>query len=349
MGVIAPLSTPTPMASGGNPQGMQKKAAPPFDRSTRLTITQLAPISRPTGGGISPGVELPTYGLLGGLLLQIRGTIGGTVGTVNALGMASIIQRVTLKLNSGTVVFSLSGWAYHYLYRDVIDSGYIDVCGQTNARDAVTATGAVLDMVIPLQVNLRDPIGLLLTQNRQTTLTLEIEWTADATVTSGGTFANFAVTPHLLTYSVPPNPGSMPPLRYIHQVIDQSTVLSGAGDWVYDIPRGNTYMRILHGVGIGATGADSWTTAKLRVNQSQYIWDSTPFQQQMLYWYLHGRTRELGQIIFDFLGTSGLGSYGTTRDLYDSNRTTDFQSVIAVTGALTAYTVREQLVDLKAA
>lgn len=346
--VMSPVTTPTPTAQGG---GGKQKSAPPFDRSTRLTITRLAGITRPAGGGLSPAVELPTYGLLAGVWLQIRGSIGGTVGTVNALGGAVVVQRVTLKLNSGTVVFSLSGANYHYLFRDVIDAGYVDVCGQTNARDAITPTAFILDMVIPLTVNLRDPIGILLTQNRQTTLTLEIEWTADATVTSTGTFLTniFTVTPHLLTFSVPPNPGSMPPLRYIHQVVDQQQVISGAGDWVYDIPRGNTYMRIILGVGIGATGADSWNTAKMRVNQSQYIFDMTPASQQIMFWYLHGRVRELGQIIFDFLGTSGLGSYGTTRDLYDSNRTTDFQTVVDVTTGLTAYVVREQLIDLRAA
>jgi len=336
------------MANAGQ-AGAAAKKAPPFDRSTRLTFTKLAAITRPTGGGLSPDVEMPTYGLLAGVWLQIRGTIGGTVGAVNALGMASIIRRITLKLNSGTVVFSLSGAAYHYLYRDFIDSGYIDVCGQTNARDAVTAAAAILDMVIPLQVNMRDPIGMLLLQNRQTTLTLTVEWEADTTVTATGTFTSFTVTPHLLTFSVPPNPLSLPPLRYIHSVVDQTTVISGAGEWVYDIPRGNTYLRIMHGIGIGATGADSWNTARLRVNQSQYLIDSTPAQQQITFWALHGRVRELGQICYDFLSTSGLGSYGTTRDLYDSNKTTDFQSVIDITGALTAYTVREQMIDLKAA
>lgn len=345
MGVMAPLRTPYQTAGGGNGNGGPK--APPFDMSTRLTITRLSAISRPTGGGLSPEVELPTYGLLAGLWLQIRGTVGGSVGTVNALGMASIVARITLKLNSGTVIFSMSGWTYHYLYADFIDTGYLNILPQSNAKDAVTATAAVLDMIIPLTVNQRDPIGLILTQNRQTTLSLTVEWAADTAVTSTGTFSGFACTPHLLTFSVPPNPASMPKLRYIHSVVDQNVVISGAGSWVYDIPRGNTYLRLMFGVGIGATGADSWNTAQLRVNQSNYIFDMTPQSQQIQFGFFHGRTRELGQIVFDFLSSSGLGSYGTPRDLYDSNRTTDFQAVIDVTTNLTAYVVREQLIDLK--
>lgn len=340
--------SPGVMASGGPlPNGNGGgQAAPPFDKSTRLSLVPLAAIARPTGGGASPEVQLPSYGLLGGILLEIRGTIGGTVGAVSALGMASIIRRVTLRLNSGTVVWSLTGPDYHYLYRDQIDAGYVDVCGQTNARDAVTATGAVLDMVIPLQVNLRDPIGLLLLQNRQTILTLIVEWEADTTVTATGTFTGFTAVPKLLTYSVPPDPRSLPPLRFIHQVVDESKVLSGAGDDVYDVPRANTYINIVQGTGIGATGADSWTRSFLRVNQSSYIMDFAPRTQDQLFYYLHGRARELGMIAYPFMATSGLGMYGTTRDLYDSSRVTDLQIVTTVTGALTRYTVREQMVDL---
>ena len=342
---VAPARNPAGavMGNGGPPP------APPFDQSTRLSLVKLAAITRPVGGGISPGLQLPTNGLLGGLLLKITGTIGGTVGAVNPLGFSSIVKRVTLTLNSGTVVFSMSGPGYHYIYRDWLDAGYVDCLGQSNGRTAITATGAVLDMYIPMQVNLRDPIGLLLLQNRQTTLTLGIEWEADVTVTATGTFTSFQAVPYLLNYSVPPNPASLPPLRYIHQVLEDSRSQAAAGTITYDIPRGNTYMRIGHGCGIAVAGADSFTVAQLRVNQSNYIWNSDIGSQDMMFRILHGRARPPGVILYDFLGTSGLGSYGTTRDLYDSNRTTDFQSVVDPTGALTFYTVREQLVDLKAA
>lgn len=323
-----------------------QRQAPPFEKSTRLSVVKLASISRPTGGGLSPLVELPSNGLLAAIHLAIRGTVGGTVGTVNALGMASIVKRVSLTLNSGTVVWSLTGPEYHYLYRDTVDTGYIDVVGQTNARDAVTATGAVLDMVIPLQVNLRDPIGLLLLQNKQTTLTLTVEWEADATVTSTGTFSGFTATPYLLQYSVPTNPGSLPPLRYLHNVVSEQRVVSGAGEVVYDVPRANTYMAIIHGCGIAASGADSWSAAKLRVNQSNYLFDTDIVSQDMLFRRFRGRAREAGAIYFDFAATSGLGTFGTSRDFYDSNRTTDLQTVVTATGAVTFYTVRDQLIDL---
>lgn len=331
---------------GGGPNG-RGPAAPPFDRATRLSFVPLAAINRPAGGGLSPGIELPTNGLLAGLHLSIRGTVGGTVGAVNAAGFASIVRNVVLKLNSGTVVWSMGGIAYHYLYRDGIDSAYVDVVSQTNARDPVTAIATILDMVIPLMVNERDPIGLLLLQNRQTVLTLEIEWETDANVTATGTFTSFQVIPTLLSFSVPVNPASNPPLRWLHVVTAEQRSIAGAGQVTYDVPRGNTYMRIIHGAGIAASGADSWTRAALRVNQTQYLMDFTPLSMEMFFRRQTGRARELGMILFDFITTSGLGMYGTTRDLYNSRRTTDMQTVIDVSGAITLYTVREQLIDLR--
>jgi hypothetical protein len=343
---MVPVAAPRNPAGGVNGAG-NLPPAPPFDRATRLSFVRLADIVRPVGGGFSPSVQLPTNGLLAGLHLVIRGTIGGTVGAVSALGMAAIIRRVTLRLNSGSVIWSMTGPNYHYLYRPTIDSGYIDVLGHTNATAAVTATGAILDMIIPLMVNERDPIGLLLLQNRQTTLSLDVEWEADTNVTATGTFAGFAVSPQLLVFSVPPDPRSLPPLRWLHVVTDESLVQGGAGDVTYNVPRGNTYEMVIHGAGLAAAGgADSWSRAVMRVNQTSYIFDFTPNMMDVFYRRQFGRARNPGAIYFDFITTSGLGKYGTTRDLYDSNRTTDFQTVVTVTGALTFYTVREQLIDL---
>lgn len=341
--IVGAIALPPGMAVNGNGQ---RPPAPPFDKSTRLSVVPLAAIARPTGGGTSPAVQLPQNGIIGGMLLDIRGAVGGTVGTVNAAGFAAIIRRVTIRLNSGTVLFSLTGPNYHYLYRDFIDTGYIDVLGQTNARDAITATNGIVSMIFPFQVNLRDQIGLFMLQNRQTQMYLEIEWETDANITSTGTVTGWTATPQMLLYSTPVNAGSLPNLDFVHQVVDEERVVSGAGQVVYDVPRANVYQRILHGAGVGATGADSWTRAQLRVNQTSYIWDTTPNQQNNLFWYFHGRARELGQICFEFAATSGLGEYGSPRDLLNSNRYTDLQTVVEASGAITLRTVRDQIVPI---
>src|SRR5215510_1386422 len=138
-----------------------------FVANTRRKIVQLPTQTRPVGGGTT-SINLPKTGLLAAIVVAIRGSIAGTLTVPNALGMASIISRVRLTLNSGIDIFNVSGAGYHYLLREALESEYTDIAGQSNARSAVTAAAFNLDMLIPVAINMRDPLGLILLQNEQT-------------------------------------------------------------------------------------------------------------------------------------------------------------------------------------
>jgi hypothetical protein len=49
----------------------------------------------------------------------------------------------------------------------------------------------------------------------------------------------------------------------------------------------------------------------------------------------------------DFLSMSGLGNYGSGRDLLDSRQLTDLASIITANAAGTLFTVKRQLVPLR--
>jgi len=318
-----------------------------FVANTRRKVVQIPTQTRPAGGGTT-SINLPKTGLLAGIFLAIRGTVGGTVTTANPLGFSSIINRVRLTLNSGIDIFNVSGPGYNYLLREVLESEYIDISGQNNARSAVTAAAFNLDMFIPVAINMRDPLGLILLQNEQTLLTLNIDWNADTNVvlTGGGTVTATAV-PYIELFTVPVDPQDFPPINIIHQILEDQQAISGAQDWVYNWPRGNTYLQVLHGVGIGAAGADGFNKAQIRVNQSDYLQSTDVPFLDLEFRRVRGRARPAGGIFFDLLGTSGIGNYGLTRDVFNSSLVTDLASVITTTGAYTAYDVRRQLVVLQ--
>jgi len=319
-----------------------------FVANTRRKVVQLPTQTRPSGGGTT-SINLPKTGLLAGIFIAIRGTVGGTVTTANALGNASIINRVRLTLNSGIDIFNVSGAGYNYLLREVIESEYIDVSGQNNARSAVAAAAFNLDMFIPVAINMRDPLGLILLQNEQTLLTLNIDWTADGNVvlTGGGTVTAATAVPYIELFTVPVDPQDFPPINIVHQILEDQQAISGAQDWVYNWPRGNTYLQVLHGVGIGAAGADGFSKAQIRVNQSDYLQSTDVPFLDLEFRRIRGRARPAGAVFFDLLGTSGIGNYGLTRDVFNSSLVTDLASVITTTGAYTAYNVRRQLVVLQ--
>ena len=330
-----------------------------FNDVTRLNTVQIGTITRPTGGGVSSPLTLPKTGLLKRLHLIITGAVSGTLSAPNALGMASIVSRVRLTLNSGIDVFNLSGAAYHYLLRNFHDINFDPLTAATpnNARAAVTATTYNISMVIDVMVNSRDPLGLILLQNEQTQATLTVEWLADASVAAGATVTGTCVV-YMEYFTVPqPDPkdpagvnSNMPPLNLIHQTLEDQQTISAAGDYVYQWLRGNIYLQVLHGLGIGVSGADSFTRARLRLNQSNFIYDfaTVPQLLDMQYAMNHPAARLLGVIPFDLIGSSGLGQFGMSRDMIDSARLTDIATVIAASGAATLYTVRRQLVRIAA-
>lgn len=316
-----------------------------FVANTRRKIVQIPTQTRPVGGGTT-SINLPKTGLLAGIVLAIRGSVAGTLTVPNPLGFASIVNRVRVTLNSGIDIFNVSGAGYNYLLREVVESEYIDVSGQNNARSAVTAAAFNLDMYVPIAINMRDPLGLILLQNEQTLLTLNIDWTADTPVATGATVTATAV-PYLELFTVPVDPQDFPPINIIHQTLEDQQAISGAQDWVYNWPRGNTYLQVLHGVGIGAAGTDGFSKAQIRVNQSDYLQSTDVPYLDLEFRKLRGRARPAGGLFFDLLGTSGLGNYGLTRDVFNSSLVTDLASVITTGAAYTAYNVRRQLVVLQ--
>lgn len=322
-----------------------------FAVNTRRKILPMTgALTRAVNGGTIGPITLPKTGLLARMFLAIRGAVGGTVTTANALGFSSIISRVRVQANSGIDIFNVSGAGYFYLLRNVLESEYIDPVGQSNGTTAVTATTFNLDMVIPIALDMRDPTGLIMLQNEQTLINLFVDWAADASVvlTGGGTVTSPLTTGDVFleVFTVPPDPKDWPPLNVVHQVLEDQQAIAAAGDFSYYWPRGNTYVGVYHGAGIAAAGSDNFTRFAVRVNQSDYLQNTPVDFLDMEYRLLRGRARPAGGIFVDLLGTSGLGVYGLPRDMFNSALVTDLASVITAFAAGTLFTVRRQLVVL---
>jgi hypothetical protein len=318
-----------------------------FAVNTRRKVLPLTgAITRPVGGGTFGPLTLPKTGLLARIYLALRGSVAGTLTSPNALGMASIISRIRIQANSGIDIFNVSGAGYVYLLRNSLESEYIDPVGQNTGTAAVTATTFNMDAIVPIALNMRDPTGLIMLQNEQTIVNLFIDWLADTSVASGGTVTLTTGDAFLEVFTVPPDPKDWPPLNVIHQCLEDQQAIAAAGDFPYYWPRGNTYVGVYHGAGIGAAGSDLFNRFAVRVNQSDYL-QSTPVDfLDMEYRLQKGRARPAGSVFVDLLATSGLGCYGLARDMFNSALVTDLASVITTTGAATLFTVRRQLVVL---
>ena len=313
--------------------------------TTRRKVIQLPPITRPVGGGQGAIVNLPRVGLLSAIYLNITGAVSGTLSAPNAFGFASVIQNVNVAINSGISLFSMSGQGYNYLLRPYQDLGD-DPVPQSTARSAVTATTFNLDMIIPIAMNPRDALGLIMLQSEQTLLTLQVTFLPDASVATGAT-VTATVTPYAIWFTVPANEKDWPNLGIAHQILEEQTTVPATGQFTYNWQRGNIYLQTVHGLGFGASGADSFSHAQLRVNQSDYIYDDdTAFFGLESNYFTIGQTRLPGVLPFNLIGTAGFGAFDATRDTIDSSQLTDLATVLTATSTGTLYTMRRQLVPI---
>ena len=316
-----------------------------FSSNTRRKVVQLPALSKTTSGQVLQW-QLPKTALVGKIYLAIRVTVAGSLSAPNALGASSIVSRVRLTANTGIDLFNVSGPGYAYLLQELLGSEYFVASGQNQGRTAVSATSFNLDMIIPLSINDRDTLGLIMAQNEQTILTLSVEFAADSVPATGVTGITGTVTPTLELFTVPVDPADWPPLNIVHQILEDQAAVSAAGQYVYNWQRGNTYLQVAHGLGIGASGSDLFTRYQLRVNQSDFLQDTDLTYLDADHRWLRGRARPSGGIYVDLMGTSGLGNFGSTRDLFNSALVTDLASVITASNSGTLYTIRRQLVLL---
>lgn len=319
----------------------------PFSQSTRLKDVRLGTITRPTGGGPSPALDMPRTGILQGISLTVRGSVAGTLSVPNAYGMSSILRRIRLTMNTGMDLVSVTGAGMQWLLRDVIDLDF-DSMAQSTGRNAVTATTFNIDCHIPVALNSRDEVGLILLQSEQAIASLVLEWEADATVATGATVTATCIpTAHIL--ELPKDRESWPKFDTAQTIIEEQFTATGAQDVTCPVPRGNVLLGLYYLIPPG------FTRFILRAQQSYVIadYDNTTyitvwnrrFQRDMT---LSGGaiTGADKRVHYDMMVTDGVGSYGTVRDTIDSQQLTDIAAVITTAGAGTISAIRRQLIKL---
>ncbi len=317
-----------------------------FIDNTRLKFNQLTPMVKAVGGG-TVIQELPKVGILAYLLVPVTFTVTGTLSAPNAFGFASIINRITLRVNAGHAIFDVSGAGYHWLVRDMLETHLQDFGSYTNARAAVTATTGRLDFFIPVAMNMRDETGLLMLQNEQTLVTLAITYELDATVATGATVVATA-SPVMAFFEVPEKEEDLPNLRVVHQIIEDQLSVAATGQFQHNPPRDAVITALYY-------LTPTWTAVQTVIQQSNTIEDWTPNSHQMRYMLTTGRDTALAggaivgndrRFMLDMAGTDGLGEFWTMRDVLDTGRLTNFFNRFTFSATGTMLAVRRQVFPL---
>jgi hypothetical protein len=336
-------------AIGGTNQQNTRQLSPQerailFAQSTRQNF-QTMPTQTVTAENTTIQFNLPKVRLLSRILLHVEATatLVSTAGTI-ATSMYSpynILRRIALDLNNGFSPVILDG-ASMYLYDKVgMNSNVYDISTNIKANTYVENIAAAggrdnkikFTLNIPLTLNERDSVGLLLLQNDESvvTLTCDIDRLANAYTLNAGngdtvTFKNMTVTPMLETFSIPPVSSAFPDISVLKLVSSKSDIFQGGGSSVIKLPVGTIYRKMIFrftdNAGVPLTDDSFVGNFELIFNQADIPYSMKPKILSSLNHRMYGSVLPAGVYVLEF-SYNGIPNMAGSRDYVDSERLTE--------------------------
>lgn len=326
--------------------------------------------------------SLPQTDYTSRVYLLIRGTFDLThssATTWNAVRHRkapwNLIPKIKVDLNNGFAPFSVSAYENYLMNLCNPGNDYLrfDTTDLATNRNAVVLTDVAgsggdsntFQMLIelPFQINRRDYVGLLNTQDPNLNVTVEIQTGAAAdmfTSTTGYTVAtpSWTCTPFIEQFTVPANTLTGNPkeplidLSTLKLVQSQTFTIAATGEYIVKLPIGQWYRRVIldfHASETALTNAQV-TNFMMALNQSDTPINLTSYQLSAFNHMQFGETANVpaGAFVFDF-SDQGFMNYGGSRDYINTNGLNEFwiKAQMAATGTVTA--IYETLTKLKSA
>ena len=327
-------------------QGNKKVDNPQLRAAKFLAMTRENMQTLPKLSGVENGTvsfDLPRARLLARIQLLVEGRFKVTHGTKTSFTPATfapynLLKRVQVDLNNGFSSFKFSG-AEAYLYNMLHFNSHTferstNRHAQVFMQNAAASAGAtnefkfVIDL--PIALNDRDPIGLILLQNEETLVTVstEIGRASDLISETGFTaeLESINITPLLQTFTIPVDPEALPDLSILKLVHSLTKEIPGAGITTVKMPVGLTYRKLILYVEDAAGGVpEDRITSDIEIlfNQADRPYTVNPKVLRALNTRSFGKVLPVGTYVFDF-SDQGLTNYGGSRDYIDTERLTEF-------------------------
>lgn len=339
-----------------------------FAQATRQHIQPMAAQAGAEGSRVD--FTLPKTRLLSKIRLAIRGSINvkhDTLTKCNADPFApyTLIRNVRVEMNNGFSPFNISGKALA-MYNMLHDQSLVfdrqesgrgrNVMGTAAANGTGAANTFHFVVDLPIALNERDPVGLILLQNPETVVTVSVEFGNGSAVLAPGQtgftaqMTNVTVIPSIETFSVPAVEQAFPDLGTLKLVQQGTHTAPGAGEQTVKLPTGTTYRKLILFVENEAGGVqDSFITSDLELvfNQADIPYRVHPEVLAAINQTHYGKALPQGMYVFDFSAFQGLANYGGARDHIDTERLTEFWARFSVAGAATITAVYETLSHLR--
>lgn len=311
-----------------------------FAQSTRQNMHML-PKQSTQVGATTLQFNFPKARLLSSVLinckLKVKCTGTDYAGTFNKERLYKIIRRFSLDLNNGFSPYVIDGANLHLLNLlrgnkglDTIPSADTKIGLNGTADGKENVYSFALEM--PITLNDRDAVGLVLLQNDQTNVTLTVDVAnisdvfgtlEDATID----FVELTIEPMITTFSVPASADAFPDLSVLKLTNSRNDSFVGSGQHIIRLSTGTIYRRMLFKLvnedGTPMNADDITSNIDLVFNQADVNYSISPEMLRTLNRIQFGYDLPQGVFAFDF-SYQGIANLGGTRDFIDTERLTEF-------------------------
>lgn len=311
-----------------------------FAQATRKYIQNLPSQSFSDNQTIS--FQLPKARFLSKVYLQVSGTFKATHAsktswTPSVFEKYNLIKQVRMSINNGFNPYQISG-ARLRLYNIINNYKNVglatDTFGQNRLDNVVSSSGATntvkFTLELPITINERDTVGLILLQNESTLVTIDIDCNALSSIMADSDITlsaeNIMITPIVETFSVPAIPEAVPDYSVLKIVNEQVENVVSAGEMTIKIPTSLTYRKFFVYLASDTSGTPidpsliknfqlvfNQADSPININADFVAYKNKQDYQGAL---------PLGCYCFDF-SSQGIANLGGGRDYIDSERLTE--------------------------
>lgn len=325
-----------------------------------------------SGGGQTVSFRVPKSRILAGFRVMVDGVINGTGYASGLLSPYNIIRRVSVNLNNGFSPIVLSGESLAALnlfrkdpqivYPKNVLNGNEDcsLCvldgdgnkARLNSNKDIQdilydGPGFVKFMIdIPLTLNDRDPVGMILAQNQETAIDLEIDIDSGASIATEVTVGSTKISVGTITYSIPTNANAFPDMSVLKVWHDRRETFSGGGMNHIKLPVGMIYRKLILKLenedGSPMTYDQITGNIELVLNTADSPYSISPEMLRRVNVSQLGYGLPKGYYAFDFT-YQGITNLGGSRDYIDCERVSEFTLRFTPQNAGRATIITEQL------
>ena len=227
-----------------------------FGAATRQHFQMLG-MQECTGGAQTLSFRVPKARILQGVRLMVEGkfTVEGETYQPRTLDVYRVLRRLSIDFNNGftPVVASGEEIALNNMLYPNPEIIVPDADGKTLATCPAEWTAGEHDfsfvLDVPLTINYRDPVGLVLAQNQETSIDIicDIANGADMVHNKTGvtlSLGNVKITPMCITYSIPSDARAFPDMSVL-KILDSRNEVFTAGQSYIKLATGMIYRKLI--------------------------------------------------------------------------------------------------------